>query len=149
MSVFSVQLTARQYEVDFNGHVSNEVYFDWANHVRLEFLSRAGIALEAFIMNKVGPVILETRVRYLKELHVGECVTVTCEPTYGSGKTFTYLHRFLREDGIAAAELTVLMGMLDHRTRRLVAKPHELMRSLATRPEVLESVTSTVAEGLA
>jgi acyl-CoA thioester hydrolase len=138
MSIFSVQLAARQYEVDFNGHLNNAAYYDWADHVRLEFLRRAGVVPESFMEKKVGPVILEAQARYLRELRIGEHVTVTCEPTYGSGRTFTFLHRFMRGNGVLATELVKIMGMLDHSTRRLVVDPHRILRSLAAQPDLLE-----------
>lgn len=146
MSVFSVQLTARQYEVDFNGHLNNAAYYDWADHVRLEFMRRAGVVPETFLANKVGPVILEAQARYLRELRIGEHVTVTCEPTYGSGKTFTFLHRFIRDDGVMATEFVKIMGILDHSTRKLLADPHRILRSLATQPDLLEPAGATAVE---
>ena len=146
MSIFSVQLAARQYEVDFNGHLSNAAYYDWADHVRLEFLRRAGVVPETFMENKVGPVILEAQARYLRELRIGEHVTVTCEPTYGSGRTFTFLHRFIRGDDVLATELVKIMGMLDHSTRRLVADPHRILRALAAQPDLLEPAGATANE---
>ncbi|GAA1171522.1 acyl-CoA thioesterase [Pseudonocardia alaniniphila] len=146
MGIFSVQLAARHYEVDFNGHVNNAAYYDWADHVRLEFLRRAGVVPEIFMENKVGPVILEAQARYLRELRIGEPVSVTCGPTYGSGRTFTFLHRFIRADGVLATELVKIMGMLDHGTRRLVADPHRILRALAARPDLLEPAGATARE---
>lgn len=144
MSIFSVQLSPQQHDVDLNGHVNYLVYFSWAEHVRQEFVRHAGITPEDFAANEVGPVILEARARYLSELRLGEGVTVTCEPSYGPGKTFTWRHRFLRDDRSVAAEFSVLMGMLDHATRRLVARPRDVLRSLATRPDLLEPVGPAV-----
>jgi acyl-CoA thioester hydrolase len=146
MGIFSVQLAARQYEMDFNGHLNNAAYYDWADHVTLEFLHRAGVVPETFLEKKVGPVILEAQARYLRELRIGERVTVTCEPTYGSGRTFTYLHRFIRGDGVLATELVKTIGMLDHSTRRLVADPHRILRSLAAQPDLLEPAGATAIE---
>jgi acyl-CoA thioester hydrolase len=143
MDTFSVPLTVRQYETDLNGHVNNVVYFTWGDHARFEYLRRVGVALETFMANKIAPVILESRARYLSELRVAEDVTVTCEPSYGSGKTFTVRHRVIRGDGAVAAELTMVMGMLDQATRRLVADPHQVLRSFATRPDLLESADAS------
>ncbi|MCI2418714.1 acyl-CoA thioesterase [Saccharopolyspora sp. K220] len=138
MSTFSVQLTVRQYETDFNGHVNHVVYFDWADHARIEYLRRAGLVVETFLANKTAPVILQAEIRYLRELRAGEDVTVTCEPSYGEGKTFTMHHGFIRNDGTVAAELQQVMGILDHPTRRLVPNPHQVLRALATQPDLLE-----------
>jgi acyl-CoA thioester hydrolase len=143
MNIFSVQLNARHYEVDFNGHVNNLVYYMWAHHARLEFLRRAGITIEKFIDSNVGPVILEAQARHLREIRLGDNVTLTCEPAYGAGRTFTMVHRFIRGDDDMRAEIVKVMAILDHTTRRLVADPHKVLRSLATRPDLLEPDPAT------
>jgi acyl-CoA thioester hydrolase len=169
---FSVPLTVRRYETDMNGHAYNTVYLEWADHARTEFLRRAGLQVESFLARKTAPVILEAHIRYLAELRAGEEIDVTCEPSYGSGRTMTVRHRFLRHDGDrpdggngksggtgrdgtdhrdsangvdgadgdgrVAAELTQVLGMLDHVTRRLNADPHRMLRSLAAEPDLLE-----------
>ncbi|MCI2422961.1 acyl-CoA thioesterase [Saccharopolyspora sp. K220] len=59
MSVFTVTLTPRRYETDFNGHVNALMYFDWADYARGVFLGRAGVSVETMVRHKLGPVLLE------------------------------------------------------------------------------------------
>jgi acyl-CoA thioester hydrolase len=137
MSSLSVTLTVRHYETDFNGHVSNAVYYEWADQARTEYLLRAGIDREAFLRRGKGPVILEAHMRYLAELRAGQEVRVTCEPEYGEGKTMTILQRYLHADDRPAAELSLVMGMFDLATRRLADDPYGVLRALAREPDLL------------
>ncbi|MEV5177746.1 acyl-CoA thioesterase [Streptomyces flaveolus] len=137
MNTFDVTLTVKHYETDMNDHVSNAVYYEWADQARTEYLLRAGIALDALQRAGKGPVILEAHMRYLAELRAGQELRVTCEPQYGEGKTMTVVHRYLQADGTMAAELILLMGVFDLTTRRLLDNPLNSLRAIAPRPELL------------
>jgi acyl-CoA thioester hydrolase len=142
-SGFAVQVGARQYEADVNGHVTHRTYLDWADHARYEYLRSAGIEVGTFLRAGAGPVVLELTTRYLVEIGTGDLVTVTVEPSYGPSKTFTVHHRFIRAgsagEGVVAAEMTVVMGLLDHATRRLVREPLHRLRLLAAQPDRLDA----------
>jgi acyl-CoA thioester hydrolase len=137
MSAFTVTMTPRQYETDYNGHLNAVVYHQWADHARIEYLRRAGITVNSLVENNVGPVLLQAQIRYLSELRLGDEVTVSVEPAYGPGKTWTVQHRFIRADGEMAAEIDAVMGLLDHATRRLTADAKKAMSALATHPDLL------------
>ena len=93
---------------------------------------------ETFIAHRMGPIILEARACYLRELHAEEHVEVTCELDYDRGKTITIRHRFIRDHEAVVAELTKVIGMIDSTTGRLVADPDRVLRALATEPDLLE-----------
>lgn len=137
MTVFTVTLTPRQYETDFNGHLNALVYLQWIDHARIEYLRRAGISLDDLVRNNLGPVLLEVRIRYLAELRFGNEVTVSVENTFGTSKTWKVHHRFTRPDGTVAAEVDTVMGLFDPTTRRLAANPRGAMQSLAAHPDLL------------
>jgi acyl-CoA thioester hydrolase len=134
---FRVPIAVRGYELDTNGHLNQAVYLLYAEHSRRECMRAAGIAEEKLQAAGVGPVILETTIRFRRELRDGDEVDVSCELVWGEGKTFRISHEIRRVDGTVAAELDVLAGVLDRRTRRLVPDPAAVLRSLASAPEVL------------
>lgn len=131
---FRVRITVRGYELDTQGHVNQAVYLQYAEHARWECLRAAGITQDGLIASGVGPVALETTVRYLRELRGGEEVDVTCEFRWGEGKTFQLQQDFTRPDGSPVATLTAVAGLLDLTARRLVANPRQRLRTLATDP---------------
>ncbi|MFE7528839.1 acyl-CoA thioesterase [Kitasatospora sp. NPDC057542] len=134
---FTTHITVRGYETDSQGHLNQAVYLQYAEHARWEYLRAAGIRQADLVAEGVGPVVLETTVKYLRELRAGDSVEVGCSFTWRDGKTFQVVQRLVREDGVLAAEITGVGGILDLTERRLVADPREPLRALATDPGLL------------
>ncbi|MFJ8623980.1 acyl-CoA thioesterase [Kitasatospora sp. NPDC093550] len=134
---FTTRITVRGYETDSQGHLNQSVYLQYAEHARWEYLHAAGIRQADLVAKGVGPVVLETTVKYLRELRAGDSVDVSCSFTWRDGKTFQVVQRLIREDGVLAAEVTGVGGILDLAERRLVADPREPLRALAADPGLL------------
>ena len=134
---FRVQITVRGYEIDAQGHLSGVVYLQYGEHARWECLRAAGILQHKLAAAGVGPVQLETSIRFHRELRAGDAVDVSCVFVWGDGKTFRVEQDFRRPDGTLVAELANVGGLLNLKERRRVADPAGRFRSLATAPEVL------------
>lgn len=134
---FQVRIGVRGYELDVLGHVNQAVYLQYAEHVRWECMHAAGMSMDAMRAAGVLPVVLETTIRYHRELRHGDEVDVTCGFSWGEGKTFQVLQRIQRTDGTLSAEITAVGGLLDLERRRLVPDPAQRWRSLATFPGLL------------
>ncbi|MDO0910570.1 acyl-CoA thioesterase [Streptomyces sp. DT2A-34] len=131
---FSVPVTVRGYETDVQGHLNQAVYLNYAEHARWSLLQAAGISQAGLLGRGVGPVALETTIRYLRELLAGDEVEVTCSFDWGDGKTFRIEQTIRKADGTVAAEVTAVGGLLDLKERRLVAHPQEHFKELASDP---------------
>ncbi|MFF4016449.1 acyl-CoA thioesterase [Streptomyces sp. NPDC001843] len=131
---FSVRVTVRGYETDVQGHLNQAVYLNYAEHARWTLLKAAGISQAELMGRSVGPVALETTIRYRSELLAGDEVDVTCEFEWGGGKTFRILQEVRKTDGTVAAEITAVGGMMDLKARKLVADPRELFKELTANP---------------
>jgi acyl-CoA thioester hydrolase len=134
---FRVRIVVRGYELDTQGHLNQAVYLSYSEHARWEFLRTAGITQDALIQSGIGPVALETTIRYRRELRGGDEVDVSCEFAFGEGRTFQLKQSITRVDGVLAAEIVAVAGLLDLRERTLVSDPVERLRSLATNPDLL------------
>ncbi|MFD8081114.1 acyl-CoA thioesterase [Kitasatospora sp. NPDC059722] len=134
---FTTRVTVRGYETDTQGHLNQSVYLQYAEHARWEYLLAAGIRQAELVAKGVGPVVLETTVRYLRELRAGDTVDVSCAFVWRDGKTFQVVQRITRTDGVVAAEVTGVGGILDLTERRLVADPREALRAAASDPVLL------------
>jgi acyl-CoA thioester hydrolase len=133
---FSVPVTVRGYETDVQGHLNQAVYLNYAEHARWSLLRAAGISQAELIGRGVGPVALETTIRYRRELIAGDEVQVTCAFAWSEGKTFRIEQTIRKADGTVAAEITAVGGMMDLEQRRLVPEPRKLFEELATDPSV-------------
>ncbi|MEV5977342.1 thioesterase family protein [Streptomyces sp. NPDC052114] len=134
---FSVRVGVRGYETDSQGHLNQAVYLQYAEHARWSLLRAAGIEQTDLLDKGVGPVVLENTVRYLRELRAGDETTVSCAFVWGERKTFGVEQTVTRADGMVAATVTSVGGLLDLKERRLVADPREYFRALAADPAVL------------
>jgi acyl-CoA thioester hydrolase len=133
---FSVPVTVRGYETDVQGHLNQAVYLNYAEHARWSLLQAAGISQSALVSSGVGPVALETTIRYKRELLAGDEAVVTCAFAWGEGKTFRIEQAVAKTDGTVAAEISAVGGILDLDKRRLVADPAGVFRRLASDPGV-------------
>jgi acyl-CoA thioester hydrolase len=134
---FSVPVTVRGYETDVQGHLNQAVYLNYAEHARWSLLQAAGISQSALVSSGVGPVALETTIRYERELLAGDEAMVTCAFAWGGGKTFRIEQAVVKTDGTVAAEISAVGGILDLEKRRLVADPAGVFRRLASDPGLL------------
>lgn len=131
---FSVRVTVRGYETDVQGHLNQAVYLNYAEHARWSLLRAAGISQAGLIAKGIGPVALETTIRYRRELLAGDEVDVTCAFEWGEGRTFRIEQTIRKLDGTVAAEITAVGGLMDLTARRLVADPQERFKELAADP---------------
>lgn len=131
---FSVRVTVRGYETDVQGHLNQAVYLSYAEHARWSLLREAGITQSALAARGVGPVVLETTIRYRRELLADDEVEVSCAFSWGSGKTFRMEQVLTRTDGTVSAEITAVGGVLDLGRRRLLPNPQGVFRELAGNP---------------
>ncbi|MFI1460590.1 acyl-CoA thioesterase [Nocardia carnea] len=134
---FSVPITVRGYELDVQGHVNQAVYLQYAEHARWECLVAAGLQADKLVAARLGPVILETTIKYRRELRSGDEVRVSCEFEWGSGKTYRIRQEMIRADDTLSAEVVGVGGVLDLDARRLVTDPAGRLRALAEKPELL------------
>ncbi|MFG2375158.1 acyl-CoA thioesterase [Streptomyces sp. NPDC048504] len=133
---FSVPVTVRGYETDSLGHLNQSVYLQYAEHARWALLQAAGVGQAELLGQGVAPVVLETTIRYLRELRAGEDVEVSCVFEWGEGKTFRVLQTITKTDGTVSAEAASVGGLLDLEQRKLVAQPQEFFRKLTTNPSL-------------
>ncbi len=135
--VFSVRLEVRVYEVDPQLHLNGGFYIQYADHSRFTCVQAAGVSVEELLAGGIGPVNLETVIKYHAELRGGDQVDVSCAWEWGTGKTYRVHHVLSRADGTMAAEVSHVSGLLDLKTRRLIADPVREWRSRADKPELL------------
>ncbi|MBB2942501.1 acyl-CoA thioester hydrolase [Actinoplanes lutulentus] len=135
--MFQVRIAVRGYELDLQGHVNQAVYLQYGEHARWQCFLAAGLSPEVLVDAGVGPVVLETTIRYLKELRAGDEVDVTCDFQWGTGKTFKVAQAYTRADGTPIATVTGVAGLLDRQTRRLVEGPAAKLRALSKDPTPL------------
>jgi acyl-CoA thioester hydrolase len=134
---FTTRMTVRVSDLDPNGHVRGPAYLECADHARWEWVRAAGIPIDELLGSGVGPVNLETTIRFLHEMRTAEPLDVTVVPLWGDGRTSRVTQELRRLDGTVVATVESVGGLLDLEHRRLVTEPQAVWRRLAKNPEIL------------
>lgn len=135
---FRTTIAVRSDDLDVNGHVRGPAYLAYGDHSRWACLAAAGVDPELLrTQQDVGPVNLETNIRFHRELRPLEHVEVTCTFLWGNGKTSRVVQELRSPDGVLVAEIESVSGLLDLTRRRLVPDPARYWRAMATHPELL------------
>ncbi len=128
--------TVRWADCDVNGHMRNTAYSEYAIDVRVGYLAERGFGFDGFVAEQIGPVLLREEIDYLREVRLGETITVDyavlgLSPDNG---LFKVQHDFTKANGKPCARIVVSGGWMDLRTRRLVPAPEQLARLMAGVP---------------
>ena len=134
--MFRLTVAVRCDDLDVNGHVRGPAYLAYADHTRWACVRAAGIDPAGLTARRLGPVNLETTVRFHRELRDGD-VEIGCVFHWGSGKTSRVVQEFRTAGGTLVAQVESVSGLLDLDRRRLVADPAAVWLALAERPELL------------
>lgn len=126
----TVRIKVRHYELDSLGHLNHAVYHQYGEVARLEWFESVGGGGNGLHDGNMAPVLLESHVRFHRELRAGDVVDVTCVVTFGEGKTFRMDNEIRKLDGTLSAEITSTVGLMDLVRRKLVEDPRgEFLRA--------------------
>ena len=131
---FAREFVAGWGTMDFNGHMANTAYLDFAADARLAFFADHGFPASEFRRLAIGPVIRRDEIEYFREIGLHERVTVTVAAAAlsGDGARFVFENEIWLASGERAARVRSTGGWLDLRARKLVAPP-EALRDLMRR----------------
>jgi len=122
--------------LDTFGHVNHAKYLELYEQARWDWLSVYNISTETIQRTAIGPVILEVKVRYLRELKAREHIRITTRLDRFQKKTFQISQQMHRlEDQALASELELTGGILDLKARKLITPPPEWREALRLKLE--------------
>lgn len=109
MSVFSIELSVRDYECDLQGVVNNAVYMNYLEHARHEFIKTLNIDFADLHSKGIDPMVVRAEIDYKAALSSGDqfIITVTMQP---QGKMRLLFDQEIRkkdsEQKVATARIT-------------------------------------------
>jgi acyl-CoA thioester hydrolase len=130
MSTYSKTYRIRFSDIDANRHVNNAVYVDAVGEVRYQFFAENGFPPERFDQLGMGPVYTKITTQFLREVLLGETVTITFTLTGLSpqGMFWRVHHDVLKSNGKKAVILDMEGTVLDLTTRKPAPSSEELRR---------------------
>lgn len=128
MSEYSSTYLIRWSDLDANGHVNYAAYINAAGDLRYAFFTEKGFPPERFVQLGIGPIYTDIHARFLREVRMGEIITITYSLTGLSplGARWKVHHDFIKANGKKAVSLDLEGAILDLSTRKSVPPPLEL-----------------------
>lgn len=122
---FSVEFKTRWADFDANIHMRHTAYNDYAAELRLRFFKEHNVTVQDFTKEKVGPILFEENTKFLREIHMGEDITVNLKVTglSGKGERWKIQHEVFNQTGKLSAIITVYGAWLDLVKRKLTVPP--------------------------
>ena len=116
-------------DLDANSHVNYAAYIDAAGDLRYRFFIEHGFPPERFAQLGIGPVYTALQARFLREVRMGETITLTYSLSGLSprGATWKVHHDVLKSNGKKAVSIDLEGTILDLSTRKPVAPIPELL----------------------
>jgi acyl-CoA thioester hydrolase len=133
MSESVTRIKVRHYELDTLGHLNHAVYHQYGEVARLEWFESVGGGGNGLLGASISPVLLESHIRFRRELVASDEVDVSCEVSFGEGKTFRMDSQIRKLDGTLAAEIECVIGVMDLERRKLVDDPLGAFRQAGLR----------------
>jgi thioesterase-3 len=116
---FFYPLTIQETHLDTFGHVNNAVYLILFEQARWDFINQNGYGIDKITATGLGPVILDIKIKYLKELKAGEKVIIESQ-TISYRKKISKFRQVMRRGGEICCTAEFTMGLFCLKERKLV-----------------------------
>jgi len=103
---YNYRTNVKGYELDSFGHVNNSVYLNYTEQARWEILKNEGL-LNLFFDSGFLLVVVETNIRYKRELKIFDRVNIETEIKHEAPYLIFYHHIKNIESGYSAAKAEV------------------------------------------
>jgi acyl-CoA thioester hydrolase len=128
---FTQDYRAQWRDMDFNQHMANSAFLDYASNTRILFFDSVGFTARRFGELRIGPVVLDDRLVYRREVRLLEAFTVDFQTVALSpdGRRFTVRNRFTTESQGLCATVESVGLWFDLAERRPVVPPAALQEA--------------------
>ena len=127
---FKVTFPTRWADFDPNNHMRHSAYNDYAAESRVRLFKKYGLSMKEFNALNIGPILFQENTKFIKEISMGEDVTVEVllKGISEKGERFKFLHNIFRGDGKLAAEIEIYGAWIDLNKHKLTSPPDMILK---------------------
>ncbi|UCS95746.1 thioesterase family protein [Echinicola marina] len=127
---FEYPMIIREFHLDTFGHVNNATYLEIYEEARWQFITENGYGLKEIKTTGLGPVILDIRIRFIKELKLREAITIFSKTTAYHSKVGTIQQWIIDSKGNKCSDVEMSIGLFDTTARKLVKPTPEWLKAI-------------------
>ena len=122
--------TVREEHIDSYGHVNNATYLQLFEEARWVMIEANGYGFKRIHELKIGPIILEIHIKFIKEILLGQIIQVESQMTSYSGKVGEMLQQMKSEEGVVLCSAAMKFGLFDLQKRKLIEPTWEWLKAI-------------------
>ncbi len=131
MIEFEYELQIKEAHLDTFGHVNNATYLTLYEEARWDFIHKRGFGLKEVIDRKMGPVLLDAKIKFRKELSNREKITIKSKPLKMAHKLIMQMEQsMIKENGEVASTMLMSVGLMDTAQRKLIPPTPEWLHAI-------------------
>jgi acyl-CoA thioester hydrolase len=127
---FHYEVFIRENHIDTFGHVNNATYLQLFEEARWEFITQRGYGLDQIRKRKLGPVILECKLKFSREIKLREKVVIESETLSYMRKVGILRQTIKGDDGQVCCDAEMIFGLFDTDQRKLVSPTPEWLNAI-------------------
>lgn len=130
--IYEYEFQVLEHHLDTFGHVNNAKYLELYEEARWDFITKNNLGLKEIMETKIGPVLLEATVTFKAELKNREKIKVISQARAEMRNKYimTMDQKMVKEDGKIASTLTLSVGLMDLKERKLIPPTLEWLNAL-------------------
>ncbi|MBK9294493.1 MAG: acyl-CoA thioesterase [Oligoflexia bacterium] len=117
---FNYKVQIKESHLDTFGHVNNAAYLTLLEEARWELITKNGYSLQKVHELKKGPVVLEVKMQFLKELKLREFINIQTHSVSFEGKIGKLSQTIYNQNNEKACQADFVFGFFDLATRKLI-----------------------------
>lgn len=126
---YTYPIIVKESHIDNYEHMNNLMYLQLFEEARWHLITENGYGFKKIQETGRGPVILEIHIRYLKEVHLGEHLTIHSQSISYDKKIAIMRQKMLREEEICCT-VDIFNGLFDIKERKLVLPTPEWLHAI-------------------
>jgi acyl-CoA thioester hydrolase len=136
-AVHEYRMLILESHIDTFGHVNNAAYLQILEEARWDLITRHGYGLAEVQRRKIGPIVLDAHLRFVREVHNRQAITIRSWLESYSGKIGKFAQQILDDTGELCCDALFTIGLFDLAARKLIRPTPEWVRGLGLGPEDL------------
>jgi len=138
MESYFKQIDIKWADLDANMHVSSMAYVALIDHAKMSFFNENGFPQDMFAKLRIGPVVFNQQLYFLKEILPATTVHVNVE-LLGRSEDYRFVqfcHSIYNHEGHRAMYASLTVSWMDHDMRKLIETlPKALIEVLDKMPK--------------
>lgn len=117
-------------KLDSFGHLNNAAYLELLEQARWDWITQGGYGFYKIQETQQGPVLLEAKLTFKRELKARERIVVESQVQSYDGKIGRLMQNIKKEDGSIACAAEMVAGFFDTKARKLIEPSEAWLKAL-------------------